>query len=485
MSEVEAAAVGVAAVPATVPSAPAAPAPAAPVPSSPSRESLNLDAKADYLSKIAQGAAQPTVQADSEAAEVIAEATDTPVSGETETEQPPVEQTEAVVPGEEDQQPKNYQIPYDKLPENMRAELKRANLAPEVKEALAQAWYQQKALSETGFSIDQARSLKAVGFTPDAAIERIKVHPTLDDARTDAQLAGIARQIVGDYQSNPESMISGLYQNAPERFPAFAKAFASNLRSLAPEVYGETISDAVWSILQAVDNDVPADDLDMKESVARVRTKLFPNADGQKPASAFNPNDPIHKEYQRLVEQQKTVHQQQAQAFESALVQYSRDAVQQEVAAKFNEAAPGLDPDFVNRAVADVVSAVERDVMSNQNVRGGVSRFFSGSLSQEDLNTAVGYVLDRARPLMAVHMKSAMDFWSKAARPQAPPAPAVAPKPAVKPAVAAQSSSTQRVPGTTPQQTSPVTPPDSFIKDARAKGWDNFKIMQAWSAGRK
>lgn len=149
------------------------------------------------------------------------------------------------------------------------------------------------------------------------------------------------------------------------------------------------------------------------------------------------------------------------------------------------EAAPGLDPDFVNRAVVDVMSAVERDVMGNRNVVDGVSRLMSSGLTQDDLNNAVGYVLDRARPLMAVHMKSALDFWSKAARPQTQPAPAVSPKPAVKPVAPNAPPTTQRVPGTTPQQTSSVTPPDSFIKEGRAKGWDNLRIMQQWASNRK
>ena len=485
MSEVEAGAASVAVETVTVPVAPAAPAPAAPAATAPSRESRNLDAKADYLSRI-QTAPTATVEADAQAAEVIADATDTPVSGETEPEQPVVETPAADAPPDGEQQPQNPpQIPYDKLPENMRAELKRANLAPDVKEALAQAWYQQKAYNETGFSIDHARQLKAVGFTPEAAIDRIKVHPTVDDARTDAQLANIARQIVSDYQSNPESMLTGLHQNAPDRFPAFARTFASQMRSLAPEVYGETVSDAFWTALQIMDNETPADDLDTKEAVARVRTKLFPNADQPRAANAFNPNDPIHKKYQEMVQQQQSARQSQAGQFQSAVVQFSREAVQGEVAQRLTEAAPGLDPDFVNRAVADVVSAVEQDVMSNRNVIDGVSRFLASGLTQEDLNNAVDYVLDRARPLMAVHMKSSLDFWSKAARPQAPPTPAVAPRPAVKPVAPNAPQTTQRVPGTTPQQTSPVTPPDSFIKDARAKGWDNLKILQHWSVNRK
>ena len=485
MSEVETSAASVAAETITAPVAPAAQAPAAPAAPASSGTSRSLDEKADYLSRIRTATAASSVEADAQASQVIADATDAPVSGDTETEPAATDTPTEEAPGQEEQQPKSYDIPYDKLPDNRRGELKRANLAPEVKEALAQAWYQQKALHDTGFSIDHARQLKAVGFTPEAAIDRIKVHPTVDDARMDAQLANVARQIVSDYQSNPMSMLNGLRENAPEAFPTFAKAFVSEMRSLAPEVYGETVSDAFWTALQIMDNETSADDLDMKEAVARVRTKLFPNASQPRASNALNPNDPIHKKYQEMVQQQQAARQMQASQFQNALVEFSRDAVKTEVAQRLTEAAPGLDPDFVNRAVVDVMSAVERDVMGNRNVVDGVSRLMSSGLTQDDLNKAVGYVLDRARPLMAVHMKSALDFWSKAARPQTQPAPAVSPKPAVKPVAPNAPPTTQRVPGTTPQQTSPVTPPDSFIKEGRAKGWDNLRIMQQWASNRK
>lgn len=492
MDEVTVAAASVAAEPVTAPAPESTPAsaPATPPSAAPSGNSQNLDAKADYLTRI-RNVPLPSDPAEAAVAEAMAKAeadnaTDAPVSGESDIQQ-------AAVPAEGDQQTqaaepaKALVIPYDELPANMRGELKRANLAPEVKEALAQAWYERKAFHDTGFTVDHARQLKTFGVTPEAAVERIKLHPTVADAQTDAQLADIARNLINDYQSNPQAMIDGLRSNAPQAFGGFAKTFATQLRSAAPDVFSEMASDIMWTAISIAERELPEDALDEREHVAYIKAKFFPNQNegnrGQ--TSAFNPNDPIHKEYQRLVQNQQEQRVAQATQFESALYQYGAEAVKNEVAERFRAAAPaGLPDEFVERAIGDIMASVSNDVINNKNVRDQVTRFLSGTLTQEDLNAAVAFVTDRARPLIAVHLKPHLDFWSKAARPATPSSPAIAPKPAPKPAPVQQSASVQRVPGSAPAATPPSAPPADFLKAARSKGWDNLRVMQEWSRAR-
>lgn len=482
---------------ATAPAPESAPASAAETPQSAgtSVNSRNIDVKADYLSRIQQAAQNHSDSDPAEAAVAAAEAaanadpaTDAPVSGESETN--PTEQQAA--PGEAQTQTeepaKAPVIPYDQLPENMRGELRRANLAPNVKEALAQAWYERKAFHDTGFTVEHARQLKTFGFTPEAAVDRVKLHPTVQDAQMDAQLADVARGLINDYQNNPQAMIDGLRTHVPQAFLPFARTFAKQLRQAAPEVFSDVASDVMWTAISIMERELPEDSLDEREHVAYVKAKLFPNQHGGQSgqASPFNPNDPIHKKYAEIVQAQQQQRTFMSQQFESALVQYGEEQIRNEVTERFRAAAPaGLDEGFVSRAVDDIMASVKNDVMNNKNVRDQVVRFLSGNLSQEDLNAAVAFVTDRARPLIAVHLKPQVDFWSKAARPAPANTPALAPKPAAKPAAASPSASAQPIPGRAPAPTSPTTPPADFIKAGRARGWDEFKIMGEWARGHR
>lgn len=499
MDEFEAPAVSVAADTATAPAEQSAPASASETSASAGtpRESRNLDAKADYLSRIQNAATDPNVDpaeaavAAATAAAAAESATDATVTGEsTQTDQ--TQQTAADgEPQSQNEEPARAPIiPYDQLPENMRGELRKANLAPSVKEALAQAWYERKAFHDTGFSLDHARQLKTFGFTPEAAVERVKLHPTISDAQTDAQLADIARTLMTDFASNPQAMIDGLRSNVPQGFSGFAKAFAGQLKQAAPEVYGDVASDIMWTAVSILERELPEDALDEREHVAYVKAKFFPNQGqgqpGQTNGSLFNPNDPIHKEYQRIVESQQQQHAAVAGQFETALYQYGANAVKTEIAERFKTAAPaGLDEAFVSRAVNDIFAEVSNDVVNNKNVRDQINRILAGNLSQEDLNAAVALVTDRARPLIAVRMRPHLDFWSKAARNQVQSTPAAASRPVPKAAPTQAPASTQRVPGMAPATTSPTAPPADFIKAGRAKGWDNVKLMQQWTAGHR
>ena len=476
----------------TAPAPESAPASASETPQSAgtSGNSRNLDAKADYLSRIQQAAQNYPESDPAEAAVAAAEAaastdpaTDAPVSGE--SDQPVVEAQQA----QAEEPAKAPVIPYDQLPENMRGALSKANLDRNVKEALAQAWYERKAFHDTGFTVDHARQLKTFGFTPEAAVDRIKLHPTVQDAQTDAQLADIARGLINDYATNPQAMIEGLRQHVPQGFTGFAQTFAKQLRQTAPEVFSDVASDVMWTAMSIMERELPEDALDEREHVAYVKAKLFPQQQGQSggQASPFNPNDPIHRKYQEIVQSQQQQRAYMTQQFESALVQYGEEQVRTEVAERFRAAAPaGLPEEYVARAVEDIVSAVRNDVVNNRNVRDQIGRYFNGGLSQEELNAAVGFIADRARPLIAIHLKPQVDFWSKAARPAtASTNPAVAPKPAVKPSAASPAASAQAVPGRAPAPTSPTTPPNDFIRAARAKGWDEFRILNEWSSGRR
>jgi len=479
----------------TAPAPESAPASASETPQSAgtSGNSRNLDAKADYLSRIQQAAQNYNESDPAEAAVAAAEAaanadpaTGAPVSGE--SDQPVAEQPQVETQPQTEEPAKAPVIPYDQLPENMRGALSKANLDRNVKEALAQAWYERKAFHDTGFTVEHARQLKTFGFTPEAAVERVKLHPTVSDAQTDAQLADIARGLINDYQNNPQGMIDGLRQFVPQGFTGFAQTFAKQLRQTAPEVFHDVASDVMWTAISIMERDLPEDALDEREHVAFVKARLFPQQQGNQggQASPFNPNDPIHKKYAEIVQAQQQQRAFMAEQFETALVQYGEEQVKNEIVERFRAAAPaGLDEEFVGRAVTDTLAAVKNDVMGNRTVMDQIRRFFSGNLSQEDLNAAVQFIADRARPLIAVHLKPQVDFWSKAARPTtATTNPAVAPRPAAKPAAASPAASAQSI-GRAPAPTSPTTAPPDYIKAARAKGWDEFRILNEWSRGHR
>ena len=438
---------------------------------------------------------------ESQAAEVAASVSETAPDSGAETTDVPAEQTaEAETQGEPSETPTETQpaetkapvIPYEQLPDNMRAELRKSNLAPEIKEALAQSWYERKAYHDVGFTVDQARQLKAVGFTPEAANDRLRMHPTVEDAQVDANLANIARTLINDFQTNPSAMIDGLKSNAPEAFPGFVESVASQLKTVAPKVYGGLVSQAMQNALDILDSEYPSEDFETKEKIAFVRNKFFPQVEGEprRDPGAFNPNDPIHVKYQQQQQAQQAQYVAQAQEFERAVTTYGQQTVAEEVQRRVASAMPpGTDPEIVNRAAGEIIQRVSRDFFGNRGMMDNISRMMrNADLSQEALDNIVNQIYNRAIPLVAVHSKPVLEFWSKTARAPEPPK-----QPAVKaPSVSSNSSRTvanapsaARIAAASPQPAMSTTPPKEFIASGRKQGWDTGKIISAWLSGQK
>jgi hypothetical protein len=477
-----------------------APVVATPPPASP------LEPKdSDYFSRMQEAVlaadSSAGMSAEDEAAQVISEVTDAPVQGDNELrEAEGVQQdqdtgqqtpgTDGTQTGVEDAKPKPV-INYDQLPENMRAELRRANLAPEVKEALAQSWYERKAYHDVGFTVEQARALKQVGVTPEIVEDRLRVHPTLDDAVEDSRLANLARTLVNDFQSNPSSMLDGLSMHAPEAFPQFAEAVANRLQQAAPDVYRRLASRAMYRALEVLGSEVDENDYETKEKVEFVRNRLFPQQaeQGQKPG-AFNPEDPIHRRYAELQEQQQRAYQTQAVQFTSAAEQYGTQAVMAEVGRRVSEALPkGASDQVRQRAAGEIMARVQQDFFGNRGIVESINRMVAQSdLSQESLNQIVQHAYSRAVPLIAVHSKPVLEFWSQSVKvPDQPPQPAVKAQSVQQASsrTVANAPSSAKVAGTAPTPNAPQAPPASFIADGRKKGWDTGKIIGEWLSGRR
>jgi hypothetical protein len=474
----------------------AAPVQAAPLEPSPATYFERMQAAV----AVADAAGEPSL--DDQAAEVAASVSDTAsVNGEENTEAASeTSETSDQVQDETGEQPPEAQapeaakaptIPYEQLPDNMRAELRKSNLAPEIKEALAQSWYERKAYHDVGFTVEQARQLKEVGFTPEVAGDRLRIHPTLEDAATDAHLANIARTIITDYQSNPSGMIEGLRQNAPEAFEGFADAFASELKTSAPAVYSKVASRAMLRALEILDSEYPAEDFETKEKIAFVKNKFFP-ASGEAPKShgGFNPEDPIHVQYQKLQEQQRQQYAAAATGFERAVTDFGQQAVFTEVQRRVSEAMPkGVDQDVINRASGEIMDRVAKDFFGNRGMIESIGQMMRTSdMSQQALNNIVTQVYNRAVPLVAVHSKPVLEFWSKTARaPEQPRQPAVKAQPisSAGSRTVANTASAARVPAASPQPPTSTTPPKDFIAKGRSQGWDTGKIISAWLSGQR
>lgn len=463
----------------------AAPVPAAPLEPNPKSYLERMQAAVAVADA---GEASPEDQA----AEVAASVADAPVSGEDAAETPvETDQVSEEPAPEAPAEQKPVSIPYDQLPDNMRAELRRANLAPEIKEALAQSWYERKAFHDVGFTVEQARQLKSVGFTPEVAGDRLRLHPTLEDAAQDASLANIARTLITDFQSNPSAMLDGLSSNSPDAFPKFAEAVAGRLRTEAPQVHRALVGKAMLNALNVLESEIDENDFESKEKVAFVRNKWFPQTDGNQPrqAGAFDPNDPIHRKYAELQEQQAQQAQQSFAYFGQAVQEYSKQAVMSEVSKRVGEALPkGTSEHVVQRATNEIVNLVANDFFGNRGVMDNINRMVANSdLSQEALNQVVYNIFNRAMPLVAVHAKPVLEFWSKNVRAEQPVTPALTTPQhsAASSRTVASAPSAAKVAAASPPVTQPTHPPKEFIANGRKQGWDTGKIIGAWLSGQR
>lgn len=436
----------------------------------------------DQVREVAESVSDATVNSD--------ESTETPAE-QTASDQP------AQQPAQEPAEPETPKPPidYTQLPDNIRAELRRANLAPEVKEALAQSWYERKAFHDVGFSVEQARYLKSVGFSPEVAVDRLRMHPTVEDAAQDAGLANVARTLINDFQGNPDAMLDGLRSNVPEAFPRFAKAVADRLPQDAPDVYHGLASNAMYHALQVLESELTDTEFEEREKVAFVKNRLFPDAGNQPkgtpPPGAFNPNDPIHQKYKALQDNQQQQYVAQAETFASAVQGYSQQAVLGEVSRRVAEALPkGMDPSVVQRAASEITELVGKDFFGNRGVMESIIKAIRQSdLSQASLDAIVNYAYNRAVPLIAVHSKPVLEFWQKNTKaPVAPATPAITSpqRSAVGSRTVATAPSAARIPAASP----PVPgasgpPPKEFIATGRKQGWDTGKIISAWLNGQR
>jgi len=101
-------------------------------------------------------------------------------------------------------------------------------------------------------------------------------------------------------------------------------------------------------------------------------------------------------------------------AFLESVVTEARNAVYRHVAAKWQEAAPaGLDAPETKRAIDDVFYGVENDLKGVSNFVYDLAARRNGPQTQQAYRDAVQYAFDRALPFVPIHLKSALDFWTK------------------------------------------------------------------------
>jgi hypothetical protein len=149
----------------------------------------------------------------------------------------------------------------------------------------------------------------------------------------------------------------------------------------------------------------------------------------------------------------------------------------------------GTDPSVVQRASGEILNLVARDFFGNRGVVSSLDQMIRQSdLSQDALNQIVTSIYNRAVPLIAVHARPVLEFWSKNLKTaEQPVTPAVTSQPhsATSSRTVANAPSAAKVAAASPPVGQPTHPPKEFIAAGRSKGWDTVKILGEWISGQR
>lgn len=339
------------------------------------------------------------------------QASEEPVS-----DQPPGEKAATEEPKPETAaQPENQEA----VAESIRSLIKKSNLPPERKEELAALAYRGLQLQKLGFDYDQAELLKRMAVTPEVMVERVKIHPTIEDARTDAAFAEDMRELINDLDTQPEVAARKLYLTSPEKFKSMAAEIADNLDQLVPDKASEIRSsgfrNAMVRIAQRAEQTSNAD---LQSAAALILDHVF---GGENAPAARDPNNPVYQENERLKalfrqqQEQRTQNLEAARGqFGTALQNYGAQAIFSDIKAALVAQSPtGMDAELVDRTAGDAFNGVVADLFQNQNFIKDMERFAAGPPTQEQLNNAIEFARSRARALAPLHLRTALGRWGK------------------------------------------------------------------------
>ncbi len=311
-----------------------------------------------------------------------------------------------------------------KTSESIRALVKASNIPAEFKEEVTALAYQGKAAQEAGLSQDVIKTFKDMGVSIQSVVERIRLHPAIDDAKRDALLAGEHRTLISDIINNPKKFVQNIRAtidsaNRPEVKAALVGAFAENIEKEARQLWISKLDREFRAVLHNLAQEAAAEKDETKQiSVENVQTMLGygPSASAAA-APVADPNLLALKnendELKRAKAQQDAA---QRDAFIANVGNEAKAAILKDIVDRFVATRPtGMDDDESKRCVEEAFTNVGKELLANANFVRDFDSFRNGDTSQRGKELAVRFALERAKSFIPIHLNAAIAFYGKRA----------------------------------------------------------------------
>lgn len=401
---------------------------------------------------------------------------------------PPVEEKpaeQAAAPEGEEKAAEPEPTPEQKAvaQESIRNALNKANLPVEIKKDLANAYFRDQAVKDTGFTIDGLRQMKDLGITPELAAKVRTVAPTdevLDYILEDATLFG---RVMTDFKSSPQQFLTGLANTDAEAADKLVRSVAQHWPDIDPKAYLQRSSRDYATILQGVVGRVQAkgeaateEDQILAESAKNVFNHLFPNGSPlrQRPAPQEHPDVArLKAENEELKQKEEQRWNQIVGGFEETLRNDGqqlldrgiRDYVERQVGKDV------FDPEIVGEIVGKVAPKVLAAFEANPAIVATVQQLVAnGNFDAAHRERINAFFRDQAKTLIPANIGPTLSFYTKHFRGSAKVQSA---QPAKPPAAPAQPAAVRPQPT---QQASPQAPsnPAPISQKPSVKGPGGF-----------
>jgi hypothetical protein len=370
---------------------------------------------------------------------------------------------------------------------SIRQLVKASNIPADMKDKITELAYLGRAISDSGMTADGIKLLKDQGMTPEVIAERLKMHPTVEDAKRDMWFAQEMRRIGFEYNTDPQKFLLGLKLAAdgsgnPQIYANLIERAAVQLKDVAHGTWVSTMTDALKTALYNLGNEAASgSDEDLKTAVSMVQQKFGFISDGTvTPRPAADPRlAELEKQNAEMIARQRAAGEASKGAFLESIITESRNAVYREIHARWLASAPaGLDEVETKRAIDDIFYAVENDLKGVQNFVYDLATRRNGPQTQQAYRDAVKYAFDRALPFIPQHQKSALDFWTKRVL------PSVQARDATEKKAAGQVDAAEL--GGTPPAEPAADTPQARLAAVKGKNLTfQEKILHAMAGGRK
>lgn len=359
--------------------------------------------------------------------------------------------------------PETPQLTPEQASEASRQLIKQSNIDPTKKEEITAKVYKAERFEKLGFSVETAEAFKDLGVTPEVVIERTNLHPTLEDAKRDAQLAANMREVIQDLSTDPSAFLSKVSQANPAIVEQLRSSILSEIKS--PEDLGEAVwfpfvQQSTWNLLENLQRaSISEQDANLKEAIDIVRGRVF-GQNAQPPqvrreAVPPDPNDPVRKELEQLKAEKARFEGSQRSQWETSLQNDGLKTVG-ELASKYltDQGLTSLPGTFSQDATKELAMSVLQAIQSDNRLASDAQVFLRGPMTRERYQQGLDWLKSRASALINVHGQRVREKYRPLASTTSTAAPQPNAKPpAPRPDVARPSGASPRpVPGPNPTQ---------------------------------